>query len=34
MTTIRTVPKMAGKIPPSVFDSRGSPETNSQIREA
>ena len=31
MTTMRTVPKMAGKIPPSVFDSRGSSETNSQI---
>jgi hypothetical protein len=27
--TISTVPKIAGKIPPSVFDSRGSVETNS-----
>ena len=28
--TIITVPKIAGKTPPSVFDSRGSSETNSQ----
>ena len=28
--TIMTVPKIAGKTPPSVFDSRGSSETNSQ----
>ena len=27
--TINTVPKIAGKIPPSVFASRGSVETNS-----
>jgi hypothetical protein len=27
--TIITVPKIAGKMPPSVFDSRGSAETNS-----
>ena len=33
MNTIITVPKMAGKMPPSVFDSRGWPETNSQRRE-
>ena len=32
MTTIITVPKMAGNTPPSVFDSRGSSDTNSQIR--
>ena len=30
--TIITVPKMAGKMPPSVFDSRGSSDTNSHIR--
>ena len=29
-----TVPKIAGKMPPSVFDSRGSPERNSQRRLA
>ncbi len=34
MTTIITVPKMAGNTPPSVFDSRGSSATNSQSREA
>ena len=28
--TIITVPKMAGNTPPSVFDSRGSSDTNSQ----
>ena len=28
--TIMTVPKIAGNTPPSVFDSRGSSETNSQ----
>ena len=32
--TIMTVPKIAGKMPPSVFDSRGSPERNSQRRLA
>ena len=31
--TIMTVPKIAGKTPPSVLDSRGSPATNSQSRE-
>ena len=31
--TIMTVPKIAGKTPPSVFDSRGSPATNSQSRD-
>ena len=30
---MRTVPKMAGKTPPSVFDSRGSSKTNSLTRE-
>ena len=30
MKTIITVPKIAGKMPPSVFDSRGSSATNSQ----
>ena len=34
MKTIITVPKIAGKMPPSVFDSRGSPERNSQTRLA
>ena len=28
--TIMTVPKMAGRMPPSVFDSRGSPLKNSR----
>ena len=32
MMTIITVPKMAGKMPPSVFDSRGSSLKNSQRR--
>ena len=32
--TIMTVPKMAGKMPPSVLDSRGSALPNSQTREA
>ena len=32
--TIITVPKIAGKTPPSVFDSRGSSETNSQALSA
>ena len=32
--TIITVPKIAGKMPPSVFDSRGSPLRNSQRRLA
>ena len=32
MMTIITVPKMAGKIPPSVLDSRGSPLKNSHRR--
>jgi hypothetical protein len=32
--TIITVPKMAGKMPPSVLDSRGSPLTNSHSRPA
>ena len=27
-----TVPKIAGNTPPSVFDSRGSSDTNSQTR--
>ena len=34
MMTIITVPKMAGKMPPSVFDSRGSSLTNSHRRPA
>ena len=34
MTTIITVPKMAGNTPPSVLDSRGSSATNSQSRVA
>ena len=34
MRTIITVPKMAGKIPPSVFDSRGSSLTKVQRRPA
>ncbi len=33
-STIITVPKMAGKMPPSVFDSRGSPVRNSHSRLA
>jgi hypothetical protein len=31
-TTISTLPKMAGKMPPSVFASRGSVVTNSKRR--
>ncbi|MNX98498.1 hypothetical protein D3C86_1309120 [compost metagenome] len=31
INVIITVPKIAGKIPPSVFASRGSSERNSQI---
>ena len=33
-STISTVPKMAGNTPPSVFDSRGSSNRNSQMRPA
>ena len=32
-STIITVPKMAGKMPPSVLDSRGSSHRNSQSRD-
>jgi hypothetical protein len=34
MSTIMTVPKIAGNTPPSVFDSRGSPLRNSHSRLA
>ena len=34
ISTIITVPKIAGNTPPSVFDSRGSSATNSQTRAA
>ena len=34
MKTIITVPKMAGKMPPSVFDSRGSSARKLQRRLA
>ena len=34
ITTIMTVPKIAGNTPPSVLDSRGSSDTNSQTRAA